>query len=106
MNASERINSLLRLLEKEPLDSFLNYALGLEYHKQGNANLAIELIEKVIKGDQNYLGAYLQLGQLYEEVGKGDKALVTYQNGCIVAQKQNNHKTLSELNQAIFMLEE
>ena len=105
MNSSERINSLLQLLEREPHDSFLNYALALEYHKQGNANLAIELIEKVIKVDDNYLGAYFQLGQLYEETGKGDKALVTYQKGCIVAQKQNNHKTLSELNQAIFMLD-
>ena len=106
MNTSERINSLLSLLEKEPRDSFLNYALALEYHKQGNSAPAIQLIEKVIAQDENYLGAYYQLGQLHEEAGNVAEALRVYQEGCRVAERQKNHKTLSELNQAIFLLED
>ena len=94
------------MLEKEPKDSFLNYALALEYQKQGDLNKAIELIEKVIAHDENYLGAYLQLGQCYEECNQPAKALERYKKGCVIAKKQNNNKALSEINQAIFMLEE
>lgn len=102
----DRINTLLQMLEKEPHDSFLNYALALELHKSGKIEEAIARIEGVIARDKDYLGAYLQLGQLHEETGNGNKALATYQNGTIIAQKQNNHKALSELNEAIFILEE
>ena len=101
-----RKDSLLTLLKEEPQDSFLNYALALELHKEGNTAEAIALIEKVIRLDENYLGAYLQLGQLYEEAGEDNAALTTYHKGALVARWQKNTKTLSELNQAILMLEE
>lgn len=106
MEANERIKHLVEMLEKEPFDSFLNYALATEFFKQGNSSEAIEMLEKILERNPDYLGAYLQLGQWYETVNKADKALAIYQKGCIVAQKQQNHKALSELNQAIFMLED
>lgn len=106
MLAAERIKNLLELLEKEPDDSFLNYALAIEYQNQGNTLQAIGMVEKIIEVNPNYLGAYLQLGQWYESINKAEKAIATYQKGCVVAQKQQNKKTLSELNQAIFLLED
>ena len=101
-----RKQSLLDLLEKEPDDSFLNYALALELHKEGKSNEAIDLIERLLAKDENYLGAYLQLGQLFEEAGKKKNALQIYEKGCSIAKKQNKLKALSELNQAILILED
>ncbi len=105
-NASNRMKSLLEMLEKEPNDSFLNYALALEFHKQGDLQKATLLIQNVLSNDENYLGAYLQLGQLYEESGFPAKALQVYENGCAIAKQQNNRKTLGELNEAITLLED
>lgn len=106
MNSSQRIDSIIQLLEKEPNDSFLNYALSLEYHKSGRTEEAINLIEKLLLRDDSYLGAYLQLGKMYEEQLKPEKALSTYQKACTIAKLQNNNKALSELEEAIFFLED
>lgn len=106
MNSSERIESLLQLLKGEPNDSFLNYALSLEYQKSGRVNEAIALIENLLSRDETYLGAYLQLGKMYEEQLNGDMALKTYQKGCAIAKIQNQKKALAELEEAIFLLED
>lgn len=106
MLQSERLLALQKLLEKEPEDAFLNYAHALELQKLGNPLKAIEIIETIVKKDENYLGAYYQLGQLYELIGEKEKARITYLQGCSIAQDQRQTKALSELKQAIFMLDE
>jgi predicted Zn-dependent protease len=106
MQQSERIKSLKALLDKEPNDSFLNYAMALEMHKLGEIKRSAELMEELLFRDENYLGAYLQLGQIYEELGEKDKALEAYTKGIQIAKQQKNTKTLSELNQAILVLED
>lgn len=52
------------MLKNEPNDSFLNYALALEYGKLENVKKAIELIEALLVRDEEYLGAYYQLGKI------------------------------------------
>jgi Tfp pilus assembly protein PilF len=102
----QRLQLLKDLLEKEPTDSFLNYALALEYAKENNLTKAIELIEQIVQKDEQYLASYYQLGQLYEQQNQAQKALEYYKKGVLIAQVQKNKKTLNELNEAIFLLEE
>ena len=85
---------LLEMLKTEPHDSFLNYALALEYAKSNDLLKAIELIENVLTKDENYLGAYYQLGKYYELINAAGKAITTYTKGIAIAKKQNNRKTL------------
>ena len=106
MLQSERLIALQKLLEKEPNDSFLNYAHALELQKLGNTVKAIEIIEAILKKDINYLGAYYQLGQLYELSGEKEKARNTYLQGTTIAQNQRQTKALSELKHAIYLLDE
>jgi Tfp pilus assembly protein PilF len=94
------------MLKDEPDDSFLTYALALEYAKAYELNKAIEIIEKLLNKDENYLGAYYQLAKFYEETLQTDKAIAAYKRGIVIAQKQNNKKAVSELNQALFLLED
>ena len=101
-----RLQQLLELLKDEPNDSFLNYALALEYAKSNDVLKAIELIEAVLVRDENYLGAYYQLGKYFEQTGNKEKAVATYNKGIAIAKKQNNRKALGELNEAVMMLEE
>jgi tetratricopeptide (TPR) repeat protein len=101
-----RLQQLQDLLKSEPNDSFLNYALALEYAKLNELYKAIELIELLLKRDENYLGAYYQLGKYYEQTGEIQKAIDTYNKGVTIAQQQKNKKTLGELNEALWMLED
>ena len=97
---------LLEMLKTEPEDSFLNYALALEYAKSNDLLKAIELIENVLTKDENYLGAYYQLGKYYELINATEKAIATYTKGVTIAKKQNNRKAQGELSEALMMLEE
>lgn len=105
MTAS-RIAQLQELLKSEPTDSFLNYGLALEYAKENNKHKAIEIIETILERDVNYLGAYYQLGQLYEQTQQFEKARLTYTKGIEVARAQKNNKAVGELNTALDLLDD
>ena len=94
------------MLSEDPNDSFLNYALALEYGKLNEIHKAVEIIETLLLHDANYLGAYYQLGKYYEALQQNDKAILTYKKGATIAQAQNNKKALGELNEALWMLED
>lgn len=94
------------MLKSEPDDSFLNYALALEYAKINDVKKAIALIEELLLRDENYLGAYYQLGKYYEQAELFVNAVATYKKGAIIAQLKNDKKTLGELNEALLMLED
>ncbi len=103
---SSRLQTLQEMLLNEPYDSFLNYALALEYAKLNDLDKAVDLIEAILVRDKNYLGAYYQLGKFYEQREQKDNAIKTYQKGISVAQEQKNRKTLAELNEALLILED
>lgn len=94
------------MLIEDPKDSFLRYAVAVEYAAAGNNNEAILRIESLLNDQPDYLGAYYKLGQLYEVAGENEKALDVYRRGAVVAKQQNNNKTLGELNTAILLLED
>ena len=102
----QRLQHIQEMLKTEPDDSFLNYALALEYAKVNDIDKAIELIEQLLVRDENYLGAYYQLGKYYEQKELLQKAVVTYNKGLVVAQQKNDRKTVGELNEALMMLED
>ncbi len=101
-----RLDQLLEMLKEEPNDSFLRYAVAIEYDVAGNHPEAVSRIEGLIADQPDYLGAYYKLGQLYEQVRDDAKALDVYRRGAEVAKRQNNTKTLGELNTAILILED
>ena len=49
-------------LKEEPNDSFLIYALSLEYVKENNIDLAIETLLELHQKNVAYLAVYYQLG--------------------------------------------
>lgn len=101
----DRIKLLKQYLEKEPLDDFLNYALALEYQKSNDLSATIEILTALLKRNPQYLAAYYQLGKTYEQAGLIENAIETYRQGKIIAQAQNDKKTLGELNEALLMLD-
>jgi Tfp pilus assembly protein PilF len=101
-----RLDQLLLMLNEEPQDAFLRYAVAIEYASAGNTYEAISRIESLITDLPEYLGAYYQLGQLYEQITENEKALEVYRRGAVLAKNQGNTKTLGEINTAIVLLED
>ncbi len=103
---TSRLEQIQEMLKNEPNDSFLNYALALEYAKIDEVKKAIELIDELLKRDENYLGAYYQLGKYYEQTEQKQNAILTYQKGILIAKQKNDRKAVGELNEALMQLED
>ena len=102
---NNRKNQLLSMLENEPEDVFLNYALAMELLSENNFEKAKQQLEKVLQLNKDYLPCYYQLGQVFEKLALNDEAILTYTNGLELAQKQQNTKAMGELKEAIWLLE-
>lgn len=94
------------MLKTDPKDSFLTYALALEYEKEGNIAKAISTIEELMSDDPDYLGAYYKLGQLYEGKDNLEKARKIYKVGIKLADQQKDNKAKGELEEALWLIEE
>lgn len=97
---------LLDLLRENPNDAFACYALALEYKKEKLPGKARELLEQLRKEHPDYLATYYQLGKLIEDDGDEERALQVYKDGLHLAIRLHDLKTRSELEEAIWMLED
>ena len=86
MNA--RITQLKEFLKEEPNDSFLIYALSLEYVKESNLELAIQTLLDLNQKDENYLAVYYQLGKLLQSMNEIEKATTFFDKGMEIAKKK------------------
>lgn len=100
-----RIEIIKKYLEEDPSDSFLRYALALEFMELKETEKAYSQLEKLINDDPDYLASYYMAGKTAEELGKNDEALKWYSEGILIARDQQNQNTLNELNAAKSLLE-
>ena len=103
---STRLEQLQQMLVQEPQDEFLQYAIAFEYFSLNNFEKAIDCFNDILKTNPDYLAVYYQMGKCYEELKQVNNAISIYTKGVELAQKQNKTKTLNELREALFLLED
>ena len=103
---STRLQQLQQMLAQEPNDEFLQYAISVEYFAMGDFSKAIECLKNILHTKPDYLAAYYQTGKCLEELKQVEEAKTIYTQGIELAQKQNKQKTLNELREALFLLED
>ena len=101
-----RMQQIRQMLLSEPEDEFLNYALALEYEKEGKLPEAIAAISAILMKNENYTGAYYKLGQLHEQQGDLQKAMEVYRKGIQLTKLRNERKAFGELSEALQNLED
>jgi tetratricopeptide (TPR) repeat protein len=103
---SSRLQQILDMLEAEPGDSFLQYALALELEKSGKPLEAISRLEQLLQENPSYTGGYYKLGQLYEQTQQHSKAVDCYQKGIELTRQLGQVKAQRELTEALQQLED
>jgi len=101
---SERLEKLHKLLERDPNDPFVLYGIALEHKKLGDANSAIEFLDRTIAADSGYCYAYYQKGQVQEMLGDAAAARETYQKGIAAAKSKGDDHAAGEIEAALAML--
>jgi predicted Zn-dependent protease len=104
LNPTERIQYLQQLMLNDPKDSFLKYALALEFNNLGNLDDAIDLLESLRFDEPNYTPTYYTLGSIYIEQGETDKARKVIEEGMTLTQNKDS-KTYNELQALLDELE-
>jgi len=103
--SNNRLEMIAEMLEKNPDDTFLNYAAALEHRKENHTAKAIRIFKKIIDQDPDYLATYYQLGKLLEEKGKASEALEVYKKGHALAVIKKDIKAMGELSEAMMILD-
>ncbi len=101
-----KIPQLEALLSENPKDCFLLHALGLEHVKLGDYDAARRFFIQVLEQDADYVGTYYHLGKTYEELDDVELAMDTYRKGAEVAERIEDTHAKSELDMAIWELED
>ncbi len=102
---SDKLTKLFTMLDASPSDTFLLYAIAMEYKKLGESSKAIEYLDKTVEVDAGYCYAYYQRGQVLEETGDVAGAKAAYNEGMAAANRVGDSHALSELQTALAMLE-
>lgn len=106
MSTLNRKEQLTQMLETEPNDVFLNYALAMEFLSGNNFEGAKQQLEKTLGLNETYLPCFYQLGQVAEKLALFDEAIAYYKKGLEIAKAQNNTKAMGEIKEALWMLED
>lgn len=99
------MESLMAMLEENPTDSFILYAVAKEHESLNNHENALAYFLQIKDQDPNYVGMYYHLGKLYEKLENSDLAISAYQEGIEIAKNLKDFHALSELNTAKLNLE-
>jgi tetratricopeptide (TPR) repeat protein len=104
--SNTRLDKLRELLENQPDDSFMQYAVGFEYESSGDFGQALEWYEKILAQHKEYLPVYYQCGLLYAQLGRFEKAVALLREGIILAKAQGEDKMQRELMAALEQVED
>jgi tetratricopeptide (TPR) repeat protein len=100
-----RLEKLKDMLNDDPTDSFIRYALAKEYESMDDYHQALEHFLHIRTHDPQYIGMYYHLGQLYEKLDDNENALKIYEEGIQLAKRIPDFHALSELNNVKVNLE-
>ena len=82
-----RREQLEKMLDAEPDDVFLQYALAMQCASDGDRSTALSRLQQVIDGSPNYVAAYFQRGQLLDQEGETQAAREVLSRGIEVARQ-------------------
>ena len=96
-----RLQKLAEMLEKQPHDTFLLYAMGMEYLGMSDVNVAEKYFKQVLEVDSNHIATHYQLGILFTQLNREDEAQLVLEKGLELAKQKGDLKTQNEFRSAL-----
>lgn len=99
-----RMDQILKMLEREPNDVFLNFGLAMEFVKANRLEDAVVQFQKVIDLDGDYTAAWFQKGNTLVTLGRLHEASAVLRAGIEVAERIGNQHAASEMGEVLATL--
>ncbi len=100
-----RKEQLLSLLESDPGEPFLLFALAKEFENESQAEQALAIYERLVTEHPDYIGTYYHFGKLLVLLHHADEAQLIFQNGIHKAVSVNDMHSAQELRSALDQLD-
>ena len=99
-----RADQLKAMLDKDPVDVFLNFSLGMEFKSAGEAENALRQFDRVIALDAAYLSAYIRKGEVLVGLQRFDDARESLTRAADVARQSGDQHMLENVNELLEQL--
>jgi len=99
------LEQLLPLLNSDPNDAFLRYAVAMEYAKQSRPDEALAEFAELARRHPDYVAGYFMAGRAAEQKGDIELAKSLYKSGIATAQRVGDQHAAGEISSALMMLE-
>ncbi|MGE5612442.1 MAG: tetratricopeptide repeat protein [Bacillota bacterium] len=100
----QRMQKLQEMLQRQPDDLFLLYALAMEHRKVGNLAEALQYLTRVMEKEPGYCAAYQQAGQIHEQAGNVESARQAYVAGIAAADRAGDRHAKQEMEEALHVI--
>lgn len=92
-----RLDTIQQMLESNPKDAFLRFALAKEYEKSGDDERVKAIYQELVDDSPEYVGTYYHLGKTLERLGEEAAAFKTYTKGMEICKKLGENHARAEL---------
>jgi Flp pilus assembly protein TadD len=86
-----------RMLAAGKDGALLRFGLGNEYLKSGDAQSAVQHLQRAIALDPGYSAAWKLLGKALLAAGRSDEALVAWRDGIAAAERKGDKQAMKEM---------
>ncbi|MEO5510562.1 MAG: hypothetical protein ABIS27_08015 [Longimicrobiales bacterium] len=94
----DRVEALLRLLDKNPADSRLRFGLAMEYEKRGDWQAVVDTLRAYLTAAEDEGNAWGRLGHALRQIGLDDDARAAYATGGTVARAHGHPSMAAEFD--------
>lgn len=99
-----RLAELKKMLAVDPADSFLRYAVAMEYQKAGDLDQAIEEFQRLLARDPAYVAAYFMCGRALRDRGDKPAAHQLWIKGIAKAREIGDQHAATEMSEEMSSL--
>ncbi|MCE2791385.1 MAG: tetratricopeptide repeat protein [Planctomycetota bacterium] len=96
-----RLDQILHMLQAAPEDTFLRYALAMEYRSLGDTNRAAEHFAQLIAVRPPHVPSFFMYGQMLAEQGETETARGILREGIEQARAQGDAHAAGEMSELL-----
>lgn len=106
METPSRRERIEAMLAEEPQDQFLRYSLAMEWHKQGDHERGLAILESLMADETPLVAAFFMAGQNLAGLQRFDEARSALRRGIEAARQQGDSHAASEMSEYLMRLGE
>ena len=94
-----RKEQIQEMLAEDPKDTFLRYALAMEFKSEGSSDASLEIFSELMQNDPPYVPAFFMAGQELAGLSRIDEAQKTLEEGIAHAKTQGELHAAGEMTE-------